>query len=88
MKNLNLVKCLLLKSQKWLVSEIEEVEVEYELNMPNCKLINPYEIDDEENLIPWCKFSDDKEMMIFSDYIVTLVEPKPEILKKYLKIVE
>ena len=82
------VKCLLLKNQKWLVSLIEEVEVEYELNMPNCKLTKPHLIDDDLNLIPWCKFSNDEEMMIFSDYIVTIVDPKPEILEKYLKIVE
>jgi len=70
------------------VSLIEEVEVEYELNMPNCKLTKPHLIDDDLNLTPWCKVSNDEEMMIFSDYIVTIVDPKPEILEKYLKIVE
>lgn len=82
------IKCLLLKNQKWLVSQIEEVEVEYELNMPNCKLIKPHIINDDGDLTPWCKFTNDEEMMIFSDYIVTIVNPKGTILDEYLKITE
>lgn len=85
---MNSVKCLLLKNQKWVVSHIEEIEVEYELNMPNCKLTKPYLIDDEFNLTPWCNITDDEEMMIFSEYIVTIVNPKPEIVEKYLKVTE
>jgi len=82
------VKCLLLKNQKWLVSQIEEVEVEYELNMPNCRLIKPRLLDEDGNMSPWCKFTNDDEMMIFSDYIVTIVNPKGSILDEYLKITE
>ena len=56
--------------------------------MPNCKLTKPYLIDDEFNLTPWCNITDDEEMMIFSEYIVTIVNPKPEIVEKYLKVTE
>ena len=87
------IKCLLLKNQKWLVTQIEEIEVEYELNMPNCKLTKPYVITEEKltgsiHLVPWCKFTNDDEMMIFSEYIVTIVDPKGTILDEYLKITE
>lgn len=36
------LKLILLKSRESLVAQVEELEVEY--GMPNCKLIDPYEI--------------------------------------------
>lgn len=78
------VKCLLLKVDNVLVTEIEETGSE--LGEPDCKLINPYQIDSEGNLTPWPEVTDQKEMMIHSDSILTIVDPKPEIVKKYLKL--
>ena len=45
------VKCLLLKVDNVIITEI--IEVGSELGEPDCKLINPYQIDAEENLKPW-----------------------------------
>lgn len=78
------VKCLLLKIDTVLVSEIQEVGGE--IGEPDCRLINPYEIDDEGNLSPWPDVTDQTEMMIHSDSILTIVDPKEEIVEKYLEL--
>jgi hypothetical protein len=79
-----IVKCLLLKVDTVLVSEIEEVPSE--LGEPDCKLINPYEVDDDYELQPWPEVTNQKELMIHSDSILTVVDPTPEIIEKYLKL--
>jgi len=45
-----------------------------------------YEIKYE--IYPWKEFTDDDEVLIFSDYLVTIVEPKPELLEAYLQATE
>jgi hypothetical protein len=78
------VKCLLLKVDNVIVTEI--IEVGSELGEPDCKLINPYEIDVDGNLKPWPEITDQKELMIHSDSILTIVDPKKEIIDKYLEL--
>ena len=78
------VKCLLLKVDTVLITEI--VEVGSELGEPDCKLINPYRIDAEGNLTPWPEVTDQREMMIHSDSILTIVDPKAEVIEKYLEL--
>jgi hypothetical protein len=85
-KNL-MVKCLLLKNNDVLVSEI--IEVGSELGEPDCKLINPYKLVDESDnqfLIPWITFSNQSEIMIHSDSILTIVEPTEKINQLYLDL--
>ena len=79
------VKCLLLKINIILVTEIAELGSQ--LGEPDCKLINPYQIDKEGNLTPWPDVTDQNEMLIHSDSILTIVDPKKEITEKYLEIV-
>ena len=81
MKNL---KILILKNDTILITEIDEVESE--LGEPDCKLINPFRIDAEGSLIPWPEVTDQRELMIHSDSILTIVDPKEEIVKKYLEL--
>ena len=78
------IKCLLLKIDNVIVTEI--IEVGSELGEPDCKHINPYCIDSEGNLTPWPNVTDQREMMIHSDSILTIVDPKEEIIEKYLKL--
>jgi hypothetical protein len=73
-----------LKVDTVLVTEI--VEVGSELGEPDCKLINPCKIDEEGNLTLWPDVTDQREMMIHSDSILTIVDPKPEIVEKYLEL--
>ena len=64
-----------------IISEIEEVISE--IGEPDCKLINPCIISDDE-LIPWLsEVTNQTVLMMSSDKILTLVDPKPQLLKEY-----
>jgi hypothetical protein len=84
----NVVKCLLLKNDSTIITEI--VEVGSELGEPDCKLINPYLLkkgnSDDYYLEPWLYFTTQKEFMIHSDSILTIVDPIPQIIEKYLEL--
>jgi hypothetical protein len=68
-----------------LITEIEEVLVDF--GEPNCKLVKPYLISEDGNLSPWLKsFTNDTEIMMSSDKILTLVEPNGKLLDEYLEI--
>ena len=38
------------------------------------------------NLISWPSIADQREIKIISDNVLTVVDPKPEIIKKYLEL--
>ena len=81
------VKCLLLKTDKVSITEI--IEVGSELGEPDCKLVNPFrlnEVDDEHYLEPWLTFTTQNEFMIHSDSILTIVDPTPDLLTKYFEL--
>ena len=78
------VKCLLLKVDTVLITEI--VEIGSELGEPDCKLVNPYEFFDVDNMKPWPEITNQSELMIHSDSILTIVDPTPEIVEKYLEL--
>jgi len=79
------VKCLLLKVDTVLITEI--VEIGSELGEPDCKLINPYQFFGVDDLRPWREeVTNQTEFMIHSDSILTIAEPTPEIIKKYLEL--
>jgi hypothetical protein len=78
MENLRL---LILKNDTYLVSEIEELEVEFSL--PNCKLSNPYEIFPGVVLKPWPCYTDQREVLLHSDNILTITSPNDAVVKAY-----
>ena len=63
-----------------LIARIEEVSTE--LGEPDCKLIEPYELKGDY-LEHWPSFSMQREMMIHSDSILTILEPDKTHLDKY-----
>jgi hypothetical protein len=68
-----------------LITEIQEVLVDF--GEPNCKLSKPHLISDDGILSPWLKgITNDVEIMMSSDKILTLVEPTKELLNEYLKL--
>jgi hypothetical protein len=70
-----------------LITEIEEVLVDF--GEPNCKLIKPYLISNDGSLLPWLKeITNDEEIMMSSDKILTLVEPNGKLLDEYTKLVK
>jgi hypothetical protein len=78
------VKCLLLKVDTVLITEI--IEVGSEIGEPDCKLINPYEFFDVDTMKPWPEITNQSELMIHSNSILTIVDPTPEIIEKYLEL--
>ena len=80
-----MIQVLILVNQLNLISEIEEVLVDF--GEPNCKLNNPYLINSDGSISPWLKsFTNDTEIMMSSDKIITLVEPNGKLLDEYLEI--
>ena len=79
------VKCLLLKNNQVIVTEI--VEVGSELGEPDCKLINPLIMNQSSgDLSTWLDFTDQNELMIHSDSIFTIVDPNKKVLEKYFEL--
>jgi|TARA_B100000214_G_scaffold192325_1_gene139051 hypothetical protein len=76
-----MIKILMLKEYSLvLIARIEEVSTE--LGEPDCKLIEPYELKGDY-LEHWPSFSMQREMMIHSDSILTILEPDKTHLDKY-----
>ena len=63
-----------------ILSQIEEVPSD--LGEPDCKLTEPFEIKGEF-LEHWPSFSMQREMIIHSDSILTILEPDAHHLDKY-----
>ena len=78
------VKGLLLKVDNVVICEVEEIQAE--LGEPDCKIKNPYQYDKDAGLTPWPDFAGQTEMMLRSDDILTMVEPKQEIIDEYLEL--
>jgi len=79
------IKLILLTNSERLISEI--VEVGADIGEPDCKLINPHEIWEGNNLCPWMMdHTNQTEFMISSDKMITIVEPNSDLLEKYKNI--
>jgi hypothetical protein len=79
------IQVLILQNQLNLITEIEEVLVDF--GEPNCKLTKPYLISEDGSLSPWLKtFTNDTEIMMSSDKILTLVEPNGKLLDDYTEL--
>ena len=77
------VKVLVLTNNQKLISQIEEV-APLDIGDPNCKMIEPFLLNEDGTLSPWLiDITNENEFMISSDKILTLVDPKPTLLEKY-----
>jgi len=78
-----IVKLLILSNGDKLISQLIEV-APIDIGDPNCKLVEPFLLNDDGSLLPWLvSITNDNEFMMSSDKILTLVEPKPTLLEKY-----
>ena len=86
-----IIKVLALTNHQYLISEIEEVG-SADIGEPDCKLVNPFVINTESGqtvLEPFLtSVTRDTTFMMGSDKILTLAEPAPTILEKYLDLLE
>ena len=83
-------------TQQLLISEVDEVPAAVP-GAPDCKLVNPFIITTSEEKItmqegvavlrPWLlNITRDDIFMISSDKILTLADPMPTLLEKYLDL--
>jgi len=96
MATTKVVKVVILTNRQTLISEIEEVAA-IDIGQPDCKLINPFVIETSDEKItikdgvislnPWLlSITKDDVFMISSDKILTICEPMPTLLEKYLDL--
>ena len=82
------VKIVQLMTNQTLISEIAEIAAVVP-GEPDCKLINPFVVKTENVLEPWLlNLTKDDIFMMSSDKILTLVDPTPTLLEKYLDLTE
>ena len=81
------IKIIVLEHQN-LISEIDEVQT-VEIGDPNCKLTKPFVIKSDGTLEQFLiGITRDTEIMVGSDKILTIAEPAPTILEKYLDLIK
>ena len=80
------VKIIHLTTNQILISEIMEV-APMDIGAPDCKMVNPFTIKDDQTLEPWLlNVTKDDIFMISSDKILTLADPTPTLLEKYIDL--
>ena len=86
-KNKQQIKLLVLTNNLKIVTQIEEVLAD--IGDPNCKMIEPYVVGQQDTLSPWLvECTSQNEFMISSDKILTILDPKPTLLEKYEKLIK
>ena len=78
-----MIKCLVLLTGIVLIAKIEEIDAE--LGDPNCLISDVCVINSDGTISSWLDFSEDTELMIRSENILTITEPKKDIVKLYLE---
>ena len=83
------IKVIALMNHHLLIAEIDEVAAA-DIGQPDCKLTNPFIINTETGqtvLEPFLgSVSRDYAIMMGSDKLLTIVEPTPTLLEKYLDL--
>ena len=80
-----MIKCLVLLTGIVLIAKIEEIDAE--LGDPNCLISDVCVINSDGTISPWLNFTEDTELMIRSENILTITEPKKDIVKLYLETI-
>ena len=81
-----IVKIVHLTTNQILITELAEVAAVVP-GEPDCKMINPFTIKEDQTLEPWLlNVTKDDIFMISSDKILTLAEPTPTLLEKYIDL--
>ena len=82
-----IIKVIVLMNQQLLITEIEEVGAD--IGEPDCKLINPFIIKEQNTLEPFLLGVTKQDyFMISSDKILTLADPTPTLLEKYEDLIK
>ena len=74
---------VILRTGLTLISKAEQLEEE-----PSCHLNQPYLVKDDGTLDPWPRYSNDDDVLLYSESLATMVEPTDDIRKKYKQVTE
>ena len=79
------VPCNLLRlANEWIIAQVEEVEGDTLPGDPDCILRDPYVVDCDGGIDPWPHWSDDREVVVRSTDITTIVNPSKQLLARYI----
>ena len=81
-----IIKILALTNQQTLISEVVQVAA-IDIGEPDCKLVTPFVIKEEGTLEPYLlSVTQNDTFMMSSDKILTLCDPTPTLLEKYIDL--
>ena len=73
------IKVILLKQRpEYLIGAVTELDEEPSILIENC-----YEIQDDETLSPFPAFTEQRDMFLTSDVVLSILDPSDEVLKIY-----
>jgi hypothetical protein len=75
---------LLKLANEWIIAQIDEVDGDTSIGDPDCVLRNPMMVESDGELKQWPPHSDDREVVIRSSDITTLVNPSTKLLASYI----
>ena len=82
------IQCICFVNGLVVISEV--IEVMNEIGEPDCKLLDPYKVIKNDSgefyLEPWLDCTNQSEIMLRSADALTFVEPKGNILDKYIEL--
>jgi hypothetical protein len=73
------IKIVLLRQRsEYLIGKITELDEEPSLLIENC-----YQIEDEECMKPFPRFSSQRDLFLTSECVLTILDPAPKLLEAY-----
>ena len=81
-----IIKILALTNQQTLISEVVQVAA-IDIGEPDCKLVSPFVCKEDGTLEPYLlSVTQNDTFMMSSDKILTLCDPTPTLLEKYIDL--
>ena len=78
---------LLRLANEWIIAQVDEVEGATTIGDPDCILRDPFVVDCDGGIDPWPIHSDDREVVVRSSDITTIVNPSKQLLARYIESV-
>lgn len=75
---------LLKLANEWIIAQVEEIEGATSIGDPDCVLRDPYVVECDGEIKQWPPHSNDREVVVRSSDITTLVNPSTKLLAAYL----
>ena len=81
-----IIKILALTNQQTLISEVVQVAA-IDIGEPDCKLVTPFTVKEDGTLEPYLLgVTLNDTFMMSSDKILTMCDPTPTLLEKYIDL--